>query len=149
LSTLEHELEEQQQRHLRLRADFENFRRRAAREYAGARDDGRRAALRPLLAVLDALEHALAAGSSDPEFYEGVAATERLFTRALREAGAEPIESVGQPFDPQIHEAVGTTRADAIAPGTVAGEERRGWRLGNELLRPAQVVVAVPPERPD
>jgi molecular chaperone GrpE len=149
LSTLEHELEEQQQRHLRLRADFENFRRRAVREYAGARDEGRRAALLPLLTVLDALEHALAAGSSDAEFYEGVAATERLFTKALREAGAEPIESVGHPFDPKVHEAVATTRADTVAPGTVASEERRGWRLGDELLRPAQVVVAVPPERPD
>ena len=149
MSTLEHELEEQQQRHLRLRADFENFRRRAAREYAGARDEGRRATLLPMLAVLDALEHALAAGSSDPEFYEGVAATRRLFTKALREAGAEPIDSVGQRFDPNVHEAVATTRDADVEPGTVTQQARRGWRLGGELLRPAQVVVAAPPEPSD
>jgi len=149
LSTLEGDLEEQQQRNLRLRADFENFRRRAAREYAGARDEGRRAALLPLLSVLDTLERALAAGSIDPEFYEGVAATQRLFLRALREAGAEPIESVGRPFDPTAHEAIATVPAEGVPPGTVAQENRRGWRLGRDLLRPAQVVVATEPEPVD
>jgi len=149
LSTLEGDLEEQQQRNLRLRADFENFRRRAAREYAGARDEGRRAALLPLLSVFDTLERALAAGSIDPEFYEGVAATQRLFLRALREAGAEPIESVGRPFDPTAHEAIATVPAEGVPPGTVAQENRRGWRLGRDLLRPAQVVVATEPEPVD
>lgn len=142
MSTLETELEEQQQRNLRLRADFENFRRRAAREYAEARDEGRRAALLPLLSVLDTLERALATGSTDPAFYEGVAAIQRLFVDALREAGAEPVESVGRRFDPTVHEAVATAYADVVAPGTVTHETRRGWRLGNELLRPAQVIVA-------
>jgi molecular chaperone GrpE len=99
--------------------------------------------------VLDALEHALAAGSTDPDFYEGVAATHRLFVSALREAGAAPIESAGRPFDPQVHEAVATVPARGVAPGTVAREVRRGWRLGNELLRPAQVVVAAPVEAVD
>ena len=149
MSTLEGDLEEQQQRNLRLRADFENFRRRAAREYAGARDEGRRAALLPLLSVFDTLERALAAGSIDPEFYEGVAATQRLFLRALREAGAEPIESVGRPFDPTAHEAIATVPAEGVPPGTVAQENRRGWRLGPDLLRPAQVVVATEPEPAD
>ena len=149
MSTIEGDLEEQQQRNLRLRADFENFRRRAAREYAGARDEGRRAALLPLLSVLDTLERALAAGSIDPEFYEGVAATQRLFLRALREAGAEPIESVGRPFDPTEHEAIATVPAEGVPPGTVAQENRRGWRLGRDLLRPAQVVVATEPAPAD
>jgi molecular chaperone GrpE len=149
LSTLETELEEQQQRNLRLRADFENFRRRAAREHAAAVNEGRRAALLPLLDVLDTLERALAAGSTDPAFYEGVAATQRLFVNALRQAGAEPIETVGRPFDPNVHEAVATAPADGVRPGTVVRETRRGWRLGDELLRPAQVVVAAPPEPSD
>ena len=72
-------LDEERQRNLRLLADFENFRRRAAREQEMARREGRRAALLPLLPVLDTLERALAAGSTDPDFYEGVAATQRLF----------------------------------------------------------------------
>jgi molecular chaperone GrpE len=133
-------------RHLRLLAEFENFRRRAAREHEAARREGRRSALLPLLAVLDTFERALGAGSTDRDFYEGVAATHRLFLDALREAGAAPIESVGRPFDPNVHEAVATAPADGVPPGTVAREVRRGWQLGNELLRPAQVVVAAAEE---
>ena len=133
-------------RHLRLLAEFENFRRRAAKEHEAARREGRRSALLPLLAVLDTFERALGAGSTDRDFYEGVAATHRLFLDALREAGAAPIDSVGRPFDPNVHEAVATASADGVPPGTVAREVRRGWQLGNELLRPAQVVVAAAEE---
>jgi molecular chaperone GrpE len=143
---LRHELDEERDRRLRLLAEFDNFRRRAARERETAGAEGRRAALRPLLAVLDTLERALAAGSSDRDFYDGVAATHRLFVDALRQAGAEPIESVGRPFDPTVHEAVATVPAEGRPPGTVVQEASRGWRLGGELLRPAQVVVAAPAE---
>jgi molecular chaperone GrpE len=139
-------LDEERQRNLRLLADLENFRRRAGREQEMARRDGRRSALLPLLPVLDSIERALDAGSTDPDFYEGVAATQRLFMSALREAGAEPVESLEQPFDPKVHEAVATVAAPGVEPGTVVREVRRGWRLGDELLRPAQVVVASPAE---
>ena len=107
---------------------------------------GHRAALLPILAVLDTLERALAVGSTDPSFYEGVAATQRLFLKALEEAGVDPVASVGQPFDPTVHEAIAIVPAGDVPSGTVAREVRRGWRLGDELLRPAQVVVARSPE---
>ena len=137
-------------RHLRLLADFDNFRRRAAKECESAQREGRRAALLPLLPALDTLERALQTGSSDREFYDGVAATRRLFVAALREAGAEPIDAVGQPFDPNLHEAVAAVPADGtVAPGTVVREVRRGWRLGDELLRPAGVIVATAQEPAD
>jgi molecular chaperone GrpE len=139
---LQQALEEERQRNLRLLADFENFRRRVGRENETARGDARRSALLPLLQVLDTLERALAAGSTDTDFYEGVAATHRLFQNALREAGAEPIESVGRPFDPEVHEAVATVPSHDVESGTVVREIRRGWRLPDGLLRPAQVVVA-------
>jgi molecular chaperone GrpE len=142
LERLKHAVEDERQRTLRLLAEFENFRRRTAREQEAAGREGRRAVLLPLLPVLDTLERALAAGSSDRDFYDGVAATHRLFTKALRDAGAEALDSVGQPFDPMLHEAVATVAPNGGKPGTVAREVRRGWRLGNELLRPAQVVVA-------
>jgi molecular chaperone GrpE len=142
-------LETEQDRHLRLRAEFDNFRRRSTRDQEVARDAGRRATLLPLLAVLDTLERALEAGSTDEAFYDGVAATERLFVNTLRNAGVEPIETVGQAFDPTFHDAVVTVMSDDVEPGTVVREVRRGWRLGNELLRPAQVVVAAPRESTD
>jgi molecular chaperone GrpE len=135
-------IEEERQRNLRLLTDFDNFRRRVGREKEAARGDARRAALLPLLPVLDTLERALAAGSIDADFYEGVAATRRLFESALREAGAEPVEAVGQPFDPTLHEAVGAEPSEEVEPGTVVREVRRGWRLPDGLLRPSQVVVA-------
>jgi molecular chaperone GrpE len=138
----EHALEEERQRSLRLRADFENYRRRTAGDQGAARQAGARAALLPLLPVVDALDRALEAGSTDPMFYEGVVSTERLLLAALREAGAEPFDSVGRPFDPRLHEAVATTRTGRAEPGTVVRETQRGWRLGDELLRPARVVVA-------
>ena len=136
------EVERLQQANLRLLADFENLRRRQAREGEAAGRAGRRAVLLALLPVLDTLERALATGSTDPEFYAGVAATQRLFERALREAGVEPIESLHQPFDPGLHEAIATVDTDGAEPGTVVREEQRGWRMGDELLRPARVVVA-------
>ena len=142
-------LDEQEQRSLRLLADFDNLRRRSAREQDAARRDGRRVALLPLLSVLDTLERALAVGSTDPDFYEGMAATHRQFMTALREAGAEPVDSVGHPFDPSIHEAVATSPSDSVEPGTVIRDLQHGWRLGDELLRPAQVVVAAAPKARD
>jgi molecular chaperone GrpE len=139
-------LEEEQGRCHRLLAEFDNFRRRAERERRSAEDAGRREALLPLLSVLDLLDRALEAGSTDPAFYEGVAATRRLFVSALEGAGATPIRSLGETFDPKLHEAVETVDAETVDPGTVVREERTGWRLGNELLRPAQVVVAASPD---
>ena len=143
---LRRSLGEQQDRYLRLLAEFENVRRRMAREHERARHEGRRDALLALLPALDTLERALAAGSTDTPFYEGVVATHRLFLDALRELGVEPVQSEGQPFDPNQHEAVATVTADDVDPGTVTREVRRGWRFGHELLRPAQVVVAARPE---
>jgi molecular chaperone GrpE len=95
--------------------------------------------------VLDDFERALAAGSTDRGFYEGTVGIHRLFVAALREAGVEPIEAVGRPFDPTVHEAVATILGDAADVGLVARETRRGWRLGGELLRPARVVVTIAP----
>ena len=143
---LRRSLSEQQDRCLRLLADFENFRRRMTREHERTRHEGRRDALLALLPAFDTLERALTAGSTDAPFYDGVGATHRLFLDALRELGAEPVQSEGQPFDPNQHEAIATAPADDVEPGTVTREVRRGWRFGHELLRPAQVVVAARPE---
>jgi molecular chaperone GrpE len=146
LERLRRDLAEEKDRALRLRADFENFRRRTARENGASHLRGRREALLPLLDVVDTLERALAAGSSDADFYEGVVGTHRLLMNALREAGAEPLDAAGRPFDPRQHEVVATEPALGLEPNTVVRETRRGWRLGGDLLRPAQVVIAAPAE---
>ena len=145
---LRHDLSEEKQRNLRLRADYDNLRKRAARESQAAQPEGRRDALRTMLPVLDALERALAVGSSDLAFLEGVESTYRLFLAALAEVGAEPIPAIGQPFDPRLHEAVSYEPTRDVEPNMVAREVRRGWRLGDELIRPAEVVVAAPAPTP-
>lgn len=129
----------------RLPADFANFRRRIEREREEVRRESARAALLPLLSVLDDFERALAAGSTDRQFYEGVSSIHRRFLAALREAGAESIDSVGMPFDPTIYEAVATTPSEGAETAIVVRDERRGWRHEGELLRPARVVVALAP----
>ena len=142
-------LDAEKNRRIRLLADFDNLRRRAAREQAAARQQGQRRALLPMLAVLDTLDRALAAGSADQVFFAGVVAMQGQLLDALREAGAEPVAAVGHPFDPAVHEAVDTVPSDDFAPGTIVRQVRRGWRLGNELLRPAQVVVVAAPRDDD
>ena len=97
--------------------DFDTFRRRAAGEKESAQHSGKRTVLLTLLPVLDTLERALATGSTDPHFYESVAATFRLFTSTLLEVGAEPFDSVGQRFDPTVHEAIETIHGDSAEPG--------------------------------
>jgi molecular chaperone GrpE len=139
---LKEALVEAQGRNLRLLADFDTFRRRAAGEKESAEHSGRRSVLLTLLPVLDTLERALVTGSTDSHFYEGVAATFRLFTSALLEAGAEPFDSVGQRFDPTLHEAIETIHGGSAEPGTVTRQVLRGWRLSGDLLRPARVIVA-------
>ena len=138
---LRRELAECEDRALRLRADFDNFRRRVTRERDPASLEGRRDAVRSVLPVLDALDRALAGDSADRALFEGIAATRTLLLGALKENGAEPIEALGKRFDPTIHEAVGTTPAASHEPGTVVHEVRSGWRLG-EVLRPSQVIVS-------
>jgi molecular chaperone GrpE len=135
-------LDQEHERALRLLADFENYRRRVARERETAQLEGRREALLPMLPVVDTLERALQAGSTDLAFLEGVGATHAMLLAALRAAGAEPIEAVGRRFDPNTDEAVGAVAASGVDPGTVTEEVRRGWKLGDALLRPAQVIVA-------
>ena len=142
IAELEQEVAEKRQARLRALADFENFRRRTEREAGAARRTGRRDVLLPLLDILDNVERALAAGSTDPIFLRGDEAIRQQLRRTLSGLGAEPIPGVGSHFDPRIHEAIGTDPDAAQPPGTVVAEVRRGFLLDGEVLRPSQVVVA-------
>ncbi len=142
VAELERARADEHQGRLRALADLENFRRRTEREAGGARRAGQSEVLLPLLEVHDNLERALAAGSSDPAFLRGVDAIAEQLRRIVASLGAVPIPGVGTLFDPRLHEAVGTVPAIDHPPDTVVTEIRRGFLLGGEVLRPAQVVVA-------
>jgi molecular chaperone GrpE len=99
------------------------------------------AALLPVLDNLERANEAAASGASTEDVAEGVRRTAQNFGQALTTAGVEPIESVGQSFDPELHEAVETAEVGPEDEGKVLAEYSRGYRIGDRLLRPARVKV--------
>lgn len=136
--------EEHYEMFLRARADLENYRRRARKELEDTARYGAAALAEALLPVLDNMERALAAGpDSDGEaFYQGVEMVYRQLLQVLSEAGLSPIEAVGKPFDPHLHNAVMQTESEEYEPGTVVEELQRGYRFKDRVLRPTMVKVS-------
>jgi molecular chaperone GrpE len=144
LARAEATAEEHWNRYLRTAAELENVRKRAARDVEQARKYAVERLAAELLPVLDSLEMGLeAAGSSSAEsLIEGKRATLRLLAGALQKFGVEPIAPAGQPFDPQLHEAISVQPAPGVAPGGIVAVVQKGYQLNGRLLRPARVVVA-------
>jgi molecular chaperone GrpE len=127
---------------LRLQADMDNFRKRQTRRADEAIDTERERLLRLILPVADNLARALSHdGPGDESLRRGVELTYRELLRLLKAEGVTLIEAVGQPFTPELHEAVATVATNARA-GTIVEELELGYKLGDKLLRPARVVVA-------
>jgi molecular chaperone GrpE len=134
----------------RTKADFENYRKRMAAEVTAANARGKAALVGELIHAIDNLERALGAAEIDPEAEEapeeplaqGILLTYRELCAALTRAGVEPLEAAGEKFDPNLHEALSTRAADGAESGTVVDVMQKGYRLGEQLIRPARVVVA-------
>jgi len=138
----------------RARADFENYRKRAAREGTDALLRGKTEVGKAVLPALDSLERAIAAHPVGPgreaeepaggnSLAEGVALVHRELVSALDAAGIEAIDPAGEKFDPNLHEALSSRPPqDGEEPGVVVETVQRGYRLGAALIRPARVVVA-------
>lgn len=141
---LQGELASANERYLRLRADFDNFRKRVERE---RQEVGRYALLEPLrdlLPVVDNLERALAAPGDAGDLRKGVEMILRQLQEVLRRLGLAAVPAVGARFDPSVHEAVSQEESEAVGVPTVVAELQRGYRLHERLLRPALVRVAMP-----
>ena len=138
---------EPDERYLRLAADFENFRRRKSQELADRSRYASEDAAKALLPVLDnlrrAVAHAAEAGTAE-YFVSGLELVVREFEAALEKLGVEPIDAVGQPFDPSVHEAMASVEGGDVPVDTVVDELQRGYRLHDRVLRPALVRVAHP-----
>src|SRR6266487_5196598 len=132
-------------RYLRLAADFDNFRKRTAQETDRRAAAQKEAFIRELLPVIDNLERALASDASvSPEqLRQGLQMTLQQLYQLLRQHGIEPEESLGQPFDPLRHEAVGSRSVPSQPDHVVLEVFERGYRRGQEVLRPAKVVVNI------
>src|SRR5215813_2809901 len=149
LETKTREAEEQRERYLRAAAEFDNARKRAAREREDYTRYANESLLRELLPVLDNFDRALQAARGEPAaeaVTAGVELIQRELLRVLEKFGATPFVSVGQPFDPERHEAVARVPAQGQAEGTVVNETARGYMLNGRVLRPAMVTVAAPPD---
>ena len=130
---------------LRKTAELDNFRKRVERERSEFAQHAAEDLLLALLPLLDDLERALAAPVDTPDgqaYRDGVVLIHRKMLEILRQRNVTPIDAVGEPFDPNLHEAVGHTPSEEHPDGTVASELRRGYRLGNRLLRAPLVMVA-------
>jgi molecular chaperone GrpE len=146
VAALEKEKKDNWDRYLRAAADLENSRKRQKREIEDAKFDAKNKILKEMLPVVDnlerAIEHAAQAGTNP--IVEGVQLVLRQFTTAFERLDVTAIDAMGQPFDPNLHEAISQQESDA-APGTVVQVLQRGYRSGERLLRPALVVVAKAP----
>ena len=129
-----------------LAAEFENFRKRVAREREAQAAFGNEQLLRAVLPFLDNLERAMGqAGSSAEALLSGVRMTYDLFLSGLRKFGLEQLPAQGGTFDPSLHEAIASVSSSGKPEGTILAEARKGYLLHGRLLRPAQVTVAADP----
>lgn len=130
-------------RYVRLLADFANYRGRVERERASAAQSGKRELLLALLDIVDDFERAMQYINYEPSpIVEGVNSIYRKLRAVVDNEGVAAFNSVGEMFNPDIHEAVGSISSTDYPPGVVAEEARRGYRQRDNLLRPALVVVS-------
>jgi molecular chaperone GrpE len=126
----------------RLQAEFDNARKRAAREQQEFREFAAADVIKNFLPILDSFERALKAGGDASDFRNGVELIYRQFQDALQKAGVQPIVAVGQMFDPRVHEAIEMVDTTEVPDHHVLDELQRGYKYKERLLRPAMVRVA-------
>lgn len=127
---------------LRLQADFDNFRRRTRADMESIGLYANESLIKSLLPVLDNLDRALSqAGEAEDPFVSGIILVRKQFMGALEKAGLTEIESVGKPFDPNFHEAVGQVPVEGMEDDHVADELQKGYILGSRVIRASVVRV--------
>jgi molecular chaperone GrpE len=133
---------------LRSQADFDNYRKRSAREKEDAIKYANSSLLEKLIPIIDNFELGLAhaadnAGNSP--ILAGMSMVAKQLTDFLADAGATPIDATGQPFDPNLHEAIAHEQSATVPEGKVIRQVRKGFKLKDRLLRPANVIVSKGP----
>jgi molecular chaperone GrpE len=148
IAGLQERLKEADDKYLRLAAEFDNFRKRTARQFEELSQAGRIHVITQLLGVLDNFQRALEAAantSNHDSLLEGMQLVYKSFYDILSREGLEPIEAVGKPFDPNLHDALMQLESDEYAEGTVVREMVKGYKFGDKILRHARVAVSKSP----
>jgi molecular chaperone GrpE len=146
LEQLENQVREKEQKYLYLYAEFENFKKRTLKERSDLIKFGWEPVARDLLQVADNLERALAhtPENTDKNLVQGLNMVLNLFRATMEKQGVQVVQSLGQGFDPNLHEAVGQVPSDKPS-GTIVEENQKGYTLHGRLLRPARVVISQGP----
>lgn len=137
---------------LRTAADFENFRKRAKRDVEDAARRAKEDVLAQVLPIYDNLERAVQSAGSAKDVaavVQGVEMVLKSFEDTAEGMNLERVPTVGERFDPNVHDAIQQQETDESPPGTILAEVVSGWKLGPKLIRPAMVVVAKPPVAED
>ena len=142
LAKLAAERDEYLQLAQRAQADFENYRKRAAKDMAAAGARAKVGLVRDLLPVIDNLERALASADGDSALAQGVRLVLSDLNGVLAREGVSTLEPDGEQFDPTFHEALSTRSEDGAEAGVVLDVVEKGYRLGDTVIRPARVVVS-------
>jgi molecular chaperone GrpE len=143
--TAEKEAEVESERFLRLAAEFDNYKKRTAREFEDIIKRANVRLLRELVDIVDNFERALSVEAEDQThqaYRQGVELIYNQLSGLLNKEGVTPIEAVGKPFDPHYHEAVMQTESEEYDEGVVAQEIQKGYRIGDKVLRHSRVVVS-------
>jgi molecular chaperone GrpE len=142
IARLQEDLTTEREQHLRLLAEFDNYRRRTTQERALAEETGKREVLLALLDVKDDVDRALLhIRETSDAVADGLRLIQQRFNNVLEAEGITAFESEGEVFDPEIHEAMTMIDGDGEQSGTVYSEHRRGYLMNGKLLRPARVAV--------
>ena len=146
IEELKRDLEEARAQHLRLRAEFENFRKRTARDQRQIRERASEQVIKDLLPVIDDLERAgesvAMENENGPALKEGIELVLRSLVESLGRHDLQRLEALAQPFDPKLHEAVMVVETEDHPPDTVIEEIQKGYAIADRVIRPSRVVVA-------
>lgn len=153
VESLKNEAAESHDRLLRLAAEFENYKKRSAREMNDFRKFANESFVKAMLPVVDNLDRAIESSSNDKHanssVVEGVNMTLREILKVFEQYGIKPIESLGKTFDPSLHQAVMQEDDEAYPENTVSKELQKGYMIHDRLLRPAMVVVSKKKAEPE
>lgn len=129
---------------LRLMAEFDNFKKRTAREKEEISDFGKALCIKEMLLVADNFERALDCETQDAEFKKGIEMTFSQLTEALKRLGVEEIPALNESFNPDVHNAVNRVEDESFGENTVCQVFQKGYRMNGKTIRPAMVAVANP-----
>ena len=142
LQKKQQELEDLTDRYKRILAEFENHKKRSQKEREGLYNSILSDVIEVMLPVVDNLENAAKVETADENYKQGVELVLKQFKDVLKSKGVEEIETVGKTFDPELHEAVSSIQDENLGEKEIAQEYRKGYKIGNRVIRHSMVVVA-------